>query len=170
MSIVNDALKKIGNQRNLLNIKSPALEEKKTQEEQGIGEKQGGVETDTVSASKKKISYLAFVAIAGVVLAALFAGRAILRGGKSSANLNIVRNKSVNTSSATPINTVFKPLLGAKRFELTGIMYSEYEPAAIINNRVVKQGDTIEGATVELIEENLVKLFYEGQELILSVQ
>lgn len=53
---------------------------------------------------------------------------------------------------------------------LTGIIWGYGRPAALINNRIVKEGDLIEGAEVLEIRQNEVKLNFGGQELSLSLE
>ena len=53
-------------------------------------------------------------------------------------------------------------------FVITGVFFSENQGYAIINDRVVKQGDVIEGAMVERINADGVELKYEGTLIKLS--
>jgi hypothetical protein len=53
-------------------------------------------------------------------------------------------------------------------FVVSGVFFSENQGFAIINDRVVKEGDVIEGATVERINADGVKLKYEGVVIELS--
>ena len=53
-------------------------------------------------------------------------------------------------------------------FVVSGIFFSENQGFAIINDRVVKEGDLIEGAKVERISADGVKLKYEGVVIELS--
>ncbi|PIU40956.1 MAG: hypothetical protein COS99_07780 [Candidatus Omnitrophica bacterium CG07_land_8_20_14_0_80_42_15] len=58
----------------------------------------------------------------------------------------------------------------ASPFELSGIMYDKNNPTAVINDDVVKVGDTISGAKVTEITEAAVKLYYKNKEIILGVK
>ena len=53
-------------------------------------------------------------------------------------------------------------------FVVSGVFFSENQGFAIINDRVVKEGDVIEGAKVERINADGVKLKYEGAAIELS--
>ena len=53
-------------------------------------------------------------------------------------------------------------------FVVSGVFFSENQGYAIINDRVVKQGDVIEGAMVERINADGVKLKYEDVVIELS--
>jgi len=53
-------------------------------------------------------------------------------------------------------------------FVVSGIFFSENQGFAIINDRVVKEGDAVEGAKVERISADGVKLKYEGVVIELS--
>ena len=65
---------------------------------------------------------------------------------------------------------IFDPNGNQSNFRLSGIMLSEEGPLAIINNEILKQGDSIGGATINSIGQNEVKLSYQGEELILKVK
>lgn len=54
-------------------------------------------------------------------------------------------------------------------FELSGIVYSEENPMAIINSRPVKEGDVISQAKVLGIDRTSVTLQYQGKEVQLKV-
>ena len=53
-------------------------------------------------------------------------------------------------------------------FELTGIVYDAHRPEAIINNTIVKIGDTIDGAKIVEITKHGVKLYYENRLIMLN--
>ena len=52
---------------------------------------------------------------------------------------------------------------------LSGIVYSAQQSYCIINNRIVKTGDTIQGAKLVNVSQNTVTLDYQGKEMMLSV-
>ncbi len=52
---------------------------------------------------------------------------------------------------------------------LSGIVYSDQGSYCIINNRIVKVGDSIQGAKLLNVSQNSVKLDYQGKEMALSV-
>lgn len=51
---------------------------------------------------------------------------------------------------------------------LNGIFFSENEGYALVNNQIVKQGDSVAGATVVRITSNEVELMQEGSSVKLS--
>ena len=53
---------------------------------------------------------------------------------------------------------------------LNGIMYLETGPRAIINNKIVQEGDMVGGATVVLINKNSAILKYNDVEITLSLK
>lgn len=57
----------------------------------------------------------------------------------------------------------------APAFNLSGIMYIESAPKAIVNGTMVMEGDIIGGATVKKISKTSVFLTYEDKEIQLSL-
>ncbi|MBU3933131.1 MAG: general secretion pathway protein GspB [Candidatus Omnitrophica bacterium] len=66
------------------------------------------------------------------------------------------------TDAITPLN-----LSG---FRLSGILYDEQKPLAIINERVVGKGALVKGARLLEIQPNYVRLSLEGKEFKLKVK
>ncbi|NQT00305.1 MAG: hypothetical protein HQ595_04390 [Candidatus Omnitrophica bacterium] len=56
------------------------------------------------------------------------------------------------------------------RFRLSGILYDNQSPLAIINERVVREGAVVNGAELLEIRPNYVKLALEGKEVRLRVK
>jgi thioredoxin-related protein len=54
-------------------------------------------------------------------------------------------------------------------FTLNGILYDPQEPRALVNNAVVKVGDTVDGAEVTMITQKEVELSYEGRAIVLDL-
>ncbi len=61
------------------------------------------------------------------------------------------------------------PAAPPPKFMLSGIMYIESGPKAIINGSVVQEGDVISGATVKKIDRVDVVLSYEDLEILLKM-
>ncbi|HEY1435031.1 MAG TPA: hypothetical protein VGG65_06625, partial [Thermoanaerobaculia bacterium] len=61
-------------------------------------------------------------------------------------------------------------LPGGGRLELGGIVWSETEPRALLNDRIVGTGAYVEGYTVVKIEEDRVVLEKDGATISLSVK
>jgi hypothetical protein len=55
-------------------------------------------------------------------------------------------------------------------FTITGIVWGNVEPRAIIDNEVHKIGDIIKGATILGITENGIQIIYEGKEFWIQKQ
>ena len=74
-----------------------------------------------------------------------------------------------NVFSQSPL-PIIRSLVNESNFRLSGIIFSEDDASAIINNEIVKEGDTIGGATVEFIDRGSVTLSYQGKDLTLKVR
>ena len=81
-----------------------------------------------------------------------------------------VTEQKKSGSDGFVLNNIFEPAKSVPSFRLSGIMVSEAGPVAIINNEIVRKGDSIGGAIIELIESDQVKLSFQGQELVLTVK
>jgi hypothetical protein len=72
------------------------------------------------------------------------------------------------TSGKTYVGSV--SLAGGARIELGGIVWSETEPRALLNDRVVAVGSYVEGFTVSKIDADRVALEKDGVTISLSVK
>ncbi len=61
-------------------------------------------------------------------------------------------------------------LPGGARIELGGIVWSETEPRALVNDRIVGVGGYVEGYTITKIEEDRITLEKDGATLVLAVK
>jgi hypothetical protein len=61
-------------------------------------------------------------------------------------------------------------LSGGAKIELGGIVWSETEPRALVNDRIVGVGGYVEGYTITKIEEDRITLEKDGATLILTVK
>jgi len=66
------------------------------------------------------------------------------------------------------VKPVEKASLPLPSLTVQGIIWGGDLPQAIINNKVVKKGDTIEGVRIVDINKNGVAIFFEGQQYNLS--
>lgn len=68
--------------------------------------------------------------------------------------------------------TIFKPIISNPRLSLSGIIYGIGKPAAIIENKIVEEGESIKGSKVVKIYADRVELLNEssGEIFILKVQ
>ncbi len=55
-------------------------------------------------------------------------------------------------------------------FKLKAIIYNPTSPSAFLNNRIVKPGDSVDGATVMRIEKHKVVLNEDGKEIAVTVE
>ncbi|PIU39967.1 MAG: hypothetical protein COT00_04175 [Candidatus Omnitrophica bacterium CG07_land_8_20_14_0_80_50_8] len=71
--------------------------------------------------------------------------------------------------ASSPTQTVISKM---PAFNLSGVIYSDYSPKdsfCIINNKIVKVGETVEGAQLVSVSQNMAKIQYQGKEIELSV-
>lgn len=61
-------------------------------------------------------------------------------------------------------------LPGGGKIELGGIVWSETEPRALVNDRIVGVGGYVEGYTITKIEEDRITLEKDGATLVLAVK
>ncbi len=68
--------------------------------------------------------------------------------------------------------TIFKPMISNRRLSLSGIIYGIGKPAAIIENKIVEEGESVKGAKVVKIYADRVELLNEssGEIFILKVR
>lgn len=72
-----------------------------------------------------------------------------------------------------PLNQAIspKPFLPASmpNLNLTGLVYSKEDSYCIINGKVIKVGDEINGAKLTNVQPSEAKLLYQGKQIVLSV-
>ena len=175
MSTINEALKKVEKKREPVTTTRPFYQESAPQPQINV----------THITQQHKVSY---PLIATLVVVVFIAGIFITRWtmGSSQAPVVIRSSQSVPEQTAQadtePVEKTQAPsfapstfpmmrnMMGELNFKLSGIIFSEDDPSAIINNEIVKQGDTINGAIVQCIEKDCVKLSYQGKELTVRVK
>ena len=187
MSIINEALKKVGKQ---IEKKVDSGEEKPLPTKPGILPTPQ-ININIMNSDRKKgpnlisprtiimgicVLVLAFIAVLIVSLPhkkkqiTYSQGAVLPNPNPALAPEAMPVQPALPESAPLPFGKIFEPTSGRSSFRLSGIMLSEEGPVAIINNEIVKQGDAIGGATVESIDEEQVKLSYQGQEIILTVK
>lgn len=158
MSIIYDALKKVENSAN--------------------NNPDGGKNPDNRLKHNLKLYLLyALVVCIGIVIANLFfnyvsRSNKLAKGSQKPAARLITKIKPLSTpSSSVSKQTTQAPSApkGAsdKNYVINGIFFSDGESYALINNIIVKQGDTVDGALVKRIEPNEVELDTGGKPIIL---
>lgn len=149
MSIINDALNKAGKQQ-LPQGNSPQIL------------------TEIEKGSPRPVSrrWLIWISAGVLCLAGLFL---ITNSFKGTSERHEVLPET--QGSAFNIREVdFEMPFKASDFKLTGILYDEQKPMAIINNRVVEEGALINGAELLEIQPNYVMVSYKGKEVKLKVK
>jgi hypothetical protein len=158
MSIVNDALKKAG---------------------QGFepGEKKSADPIKNVSSASDK-KWTAIITVTLVIIASLY-GSLILYKGISNSDPVAASYVSTNKPVAavqSALNSIEKstnprPMRSKDAMKLSGIMYGDQGKWAIVDNRVVKEGDAILGGEITSITRELVKIEKkDGSELTLNLK
>jgi type II secretory pathway component PulC len=85
-----------------------------------------------------------------------------------SSPAQLTPTKAAPQSKPAPIKV--KPASGSKRestesLTLNGIFFSQNDGYALINNQIVKDGDTVDGAVVKKITADSVEVEYDGKTL-----
>ncbi|MFH1045988.1 MAG: hypothetical protein V1727_03390 [Candidatus Omnitrophota bacterium] len=62
------------------------------------------------------------------------------------------------------------PTVDSANFQLSGIVYDQKRPLAIINSRIVGEGNLVDGARLLEIQPNFVKLSYKDAEFNLKIK
>ncbi|MFC1631789.1 hypothetical protein ACFL1I_07700 [Candidatus Omnitrophota bacterium] len=148
MSIINDALKKAGNNNSSF---QPNLTELKSREN---------------DSGKNWLIW------AGVGLLSLVGILIVINSFKGPAYTSVKQPGADNQQGARfNLRAVdFEAPLNNAGFQLSGILYDPQNPMAIVNNRIVDEGAFIDGAQLLEIQPNFVKLSFRGQELTLVVK
>jgi len=161
MSIINDALKKTQNvyqaQKNNQTSTAPADAslENKTK--------------DTMVLTTTIIVAGGFIGCLVVLLILLWPrnpiGQKALKEKFSPTEKNTAFSQKI-----LPPSTVPPSGQSLKGIKLTGIAFASGEQTALINGKIVKEGDEIEGKRVLRISDNQVKLFENGKVFVLELK
>lgn len=179
MSIVNEALKKVN-----LNKLDKKTVEKKPAIPPVAAESTPQINITNVTHSKTPYIIIAVVGSVAILTAFLMFGffinnnqsnspvlasnpQAPLAAGSAKASLGGLEPPQKEPGA---IDKIINNLKNRTQFQLNGIVYSDVDPTAIINDTIVREGDQINGATIESIQENFVKLSQEGKEITLEVK
>lgn len=171
MSIINDAIKKA---RREFEVKSGPVTK-------------GPVKTDTPPAPSpvpsagpgaSELKWTVVLVISLAVIASLL-GSLVLYKNMSDIKAGISSSRSV-AESESPVSFTPAParrkilplnLSGSNNILLNGIVYEPTDKWAIINDRIVREGDRLSGGTLVLIEKDSVKIRKNtGEELILELR
>lgn len=100
-----------------------------------------------------------------------------LRKNNSDISVNIplgnsVPAKNILSPAESPKNTAQTGMVSAigLPFDVTGIMWDEKEPIALVNGRFLKEGDELLGAKLINIEQHKVTFLYKDKDFTVSVQ
>lgn len=163
MSIINDALKKVA--------------QKKVSEPVGwVSPPQPRPEAE-MKARPKLNKRLAILGILCLIVPGLFLSFILIRKSSVGRKEAVLVEPEVEGSALKEVRSreaiveeAIVPEKGPSSLLLTGIIYGFGEPCAFINNRIVEEGDIIEGAKVVKIREKEVELSFEGESLFLSIK
>jgi hypothetical protein len=159
MSIINEALKKAEKEIHPQTEHPARIEDT-------IGQNEIGV----LKASKKReANFLLGFAIVGIVLSAIILSSIVLiknlnlfkiepEISKTSVTIESIEGSLDDSSKPGDISRVEK---AESPIELTGIIYETEDRWAIINNRIVRQGETVGNEKVVEIGKDYVKLVNE---------
>jgi len=158
MSIIYDALKKVQNNIN------------------------PGAEFNNGHPKLKRKLYLiaSLTIVAGIAIISIVS--ILLGNSKKISKANVLQAQVAKGLNAIPSKTIFKETPKqeneqispapkkepSETFTLNGVFFSQDEGYALINNRIVKEGDSVGGATVKSITLDRVELEREGQSITLS--
>lgn len=113
--------------------------------------------SDAASSPFKVIYFIAIILTAIICAAILIA------------TIIMTRNAQKEPAPKEPVKPILhhKPI--SPRLILNGIIFGEGEPFAVINNFVMKKGDSIDGLTLSEIYQDRVKVLYKEKEFILNL-
>jgi len=157
MSIVNDALKKAGKEFDSKDQVIPVTLQK------------------TASASDKKwvtVTITSFVIIASFFGSwVLYRNMSVLNSGESSNESGKSASTVQSTLNSLEQNPVAKAMKSKDVVKLNGILCGNEGKWAIVNDKIVKEGDKFLGGEIISITKNLVKIEKkDGSELTLSLK
>ncbi len=152
MSIINEALKKAEKE-------TPDQIEHLSKIEDRIQQNEIKVSKDS---KKRESGLLLGFAIAGIALSAIILSSTVL-----IKNLNLPRPEPEIPEAPVAIESIERP---ENPIELTGIIYETEDRWAIINNRIVRQGETVGNEKVVEIGKDYIKLVDETTNLERSLK
>jgi len=154
MSIVNDALKKASKEFEF--------------RDQGVA---GPVRRSQPRPSKK---WVAITAMSVVIIASIFGSAALYRNMSGmSSDYRTEKPVSAIQAALTDIEqkTAAKAMRSQDVAKLNGIVYGSEGSWAIVNNKIVKEGDKLLGGEITSITKDLVRIEKkDGSELTLSLK
>ena len=107
-------------------------------------------------------------AILGVLALSLIASLVYFLARPPRQSPSLERKTILSPTHAS--GSALSPFLGRKPFTLTGITQADDEWNAIVNNRLVRVGDEVNGAKVESIEEGKVVLRWGDETVSLTLE
>jgi hypothetical protein len=178
MSIIQEALKKaevVNSKTETIAASEPVIKK--------LQENGAPVRAAAKRLTKSRLSpvfIIAPAALAAVMIAAflVFNGHVPVKnespqvsaGNVSSSRQEVIpKTPALAPKEAPAVAAAAKTIRDTPKFTLSGIMYLESSPKAIVNGSVVTQGDIIGGATVKKINKSAVILSYEDVEILLDL-
>jgi len=86
-----------------------------------------------------------------------------------SLKIILPKPSSSQTDSKREMNSFNTKVYDGIEFTLSGILYSEEQPMAVINGKRVTVGDTVKEAKVTRIKEDSVELIFNNKKIILAL-
>lgn len=130
--------------------------------------------TPTVKVNKERKSrfktYLMYVSVicVGFFVAYIFFGLFTkLLKTSTTVQPDVIQKEADLPPPAPPSTDIQRPL-AQPSLTLNGVFFSEDQGYALINNRIVKEGDLIDGVTVVRITLEEIDLNFQGQDIKLS--
>jgi type II secretory pathway component PulC len=85
-----------------------------------------------------------------------------------AAQISDKKTETLPLSQPEPAAMPEEPVKPKKKFILSGIFFSDNDGYALVNNQIIRENDSIEGAKVKKITANSVELNNEGEIITLS--
>lgn len=157
MSIINDALEKARKEFEFKGKVSPASSASKPGEEKTIAP------SVTTASSDKK--WTAIVVVSLFFIASLLGSLVLYKGMSAKPNSTIQETLNQVEQKIT------KDIKRQDIVKLSGIMYGPTDRWAIVNNKIIKEGDALLGGEVTSITKDLVRIEKkDGSEVVLSLK
>lgn len=113
---------------------------------------------------KRTKKYVFFVAVIAVVVGISIMA-ILIKKPPVAIYEEVVSSIPAQEASRVPHGSTMPPMLS-----LNGIVYDQDRPYAIVNNKVLLEGDTLEGATLTEINQDNVKFTFKGKEILLNAK
>lgn len=171
MSIILEALKKATKAEDNVTVKTT----EETSQPEAKGQEIQTPRADASHSNKAALIGLALILGVGFLLTFIFTGRDDTSSTATTAqNLTAegyIPPQPAPKKESQPV-TLFKPLISNPKLSLSGIVYGIGKPTAIIENKIIEEGESIKGAKVVKIYPEYVELLNEssGETFVLRLR